>query len=200
MERYLKNYGRNTFIISILLAFFGVCLMAVPLVSILYLVITFGCIVLITGCIHTISYFTSPADTKMFNFELLEGIAGIVTGFIIVLNPEWVAMFLPFMLGIWVLASSLVRFQIALNMRHLENSNWELMLLLSMFTIFLGIMMLLNPFLVSYDVAILAGVLLLFCEVLNIIEYTCILDKLDSKSKKKSKTKTEKKTEKVEKK
>lgn len=200
METYLKNYGRNTFIISILLAIFGVCLMGAPYFSITTLILSLGAIVLITGLIHIISYFTSSIETKMFNFELLQGIGGIAIGIIIVLNPQWIAMFLPFIIGIWVLGSSLIRFQMSLSMKEIKESNWELMLILSTFTIFLGIAILVNPFLTSYNNMILCGLLLLFSEVLNIIEYSCILDRLDKKTEKIKKTKnTKKKIEKTEK-
>lgn len=86
MEEYIKRYGRNSLIISILLLIFSVLLIFKPIQSINALVVAFGVIVVLTGVIHVISYFKEPKELQMFNFELLEGIAGILIGLVIIGN------------------------------------------------------------------------------------------------------------------
>lgn len=183
MDSYIRRYGRNSLIISALLIIFALCLIFAPAQFLNILLMVFGSIILLTGIIHVISYFVSPDISRMFNFELLEGICGMIVGFIILLNPEKIQIFLPCIMGLWVIMSGIIRFQIALNMRHIPKSDWTLLLVLSIFTTFLGIMILLNPFSITYAIVTLAGTLLLVSEILNLFEYSCVLTRLGRKNK-----------------
>lgn len=194
MEEYIKKYGRNSLISSVLLSLLAICLICIPVVSFKTLVICFGMIIAIAGVIHIVSYFISPIESRMFNFELLEGICGITLGLIISLNPGWLGIFLPIMIAIWVIGSSIVRIQISLNMRALPGNNWILIFILAIFTLFIGFACFWNPFISSYQAIVLTGILLLICEIFNIIEYSCILVKLGKQKNRNRKKKVATKT------
>lgn len=178
MEKYLKKYGTNSLIISLLLIILAVFLIFKPVSSINILMIILGAIIALDGLIHFISYFTSPLEFRAFNFELAQGILEMVAGFIFITHPSWLISILPFIIGAWIIFESIIKIQLAINMRETPESNWVIMLILSIITIVLGLYIILNP-LASAAVAVsLCGVGLLISESLNAIECVYIMMRL----------------------
>lgn len=175
MEDYLKKYGTHSLAISILLILLSVFLIFTPIASLNVIFVLIGCVIAINGLVHVVSYFSGPSEFRLFSFELIQGIAGIVIGFLFVLHPEWLSSFLPFVIGIWILIESIIRFQISINMKGIENSKWGLMLVLSVLTAILGIFIMIYPTATTAILISLCGLILLTTEVINVIEEIFIM-------------------------
>lgn len=178
MENYLKKYGQHALLTSILLIILSFFLIYKPIQSVNIIMILLGCIVVINGLIHAISYFSCPTELRAFNFELVQGILGIVVGFIFVLRPEWLLAILPIAIGIWIIVESIIRFQLALNMRTIENKKWILMVIFSIVTAVFGLFIIIYPIISAAVLTSLCGYVLLISEVINIIECVYIMMKL----------------------
>lgn len=178
METYLKKYGTHSLVISLALIVLSVFLIFKPVDSINVLMIIFGVIVSIDGLIHFISYFASPKELRPFSFELAQGILEVVAGFVFITHPGWLIAILPFIIGIWIILESIIKFQLSINMKDMPESNWIIMLILSIITIALGALIIANPTQTAAVAVSLCGVGLLISESLNAIECVYIMMKL----------------------
>lgn len=140
--------------------------------------ILFGAILIVNGLMHTISYFSIKNEVRIFSFELVQGIISIIVGFVFVLNTQLVAAFLPFIVGAWVIIESIVKIQLAFNVRDVKNSYWVLMLILSLITATFGVVILLNPFASAIAITSLCGIMLFISELINLFEAAYLLFKL----------------------
>jgi uncharacterized membrane protein HdeD (DUF308 family) len=170
MIDYMKRYAKGSIVLSICLIVVSLFLIFKPEVSLSVLFICLGCFLLVVGIMHTISYFSSPKEFKAFSFELIEGIVYIILGFVLIFNPNIIKAFLPIIIGCWMIINSIVRFQLAFNLKSSDNPSWALMLILSFVTLILGIVMVINPFASIAALTMICGIMLLISEIINIIE------------------------------
>lgn len=178
MEKYLKKYTINSLLISVLLIIFSIFLMVKPTESITFIVIMFSGVVAIDGIFHIISYFSVPNELKFFNFELIEGISQLILGILTMLKPEWVSAFFPMFIGMWIIFSSIVKFQFALNIKQTGNVNWIIILTFSIITFLLGLLMVINPIGSIITITTLCGIVLFIAEILNVIQYIIFILKI----------------------
>ena len=127
---------------------------------------------------HIISYFSIKNDFRAFSFELVQGIVSIIIGFVFIMRTQEASILLPLILGAWIIIESIMKFQLAFNLRDVPNSHWVMMLVFSIITAALGIVILLNPFSTTIAITTLGGVLLLLTEVINLFESGYILMKV----------------------
>lgn len=178
MENYIKKYTLNSIIISVLLIVFSIFLMVKPTESINFLVTIFATLVTIDGIFHVFSYFNISKEFRSFNFELIEGISKMILGIITMLNPTWVSAFFSIFIGMWIIMSSVVKFQFALSIKEENNSNWIIIFTLSIITFILGLLMIFNPMESVITITTLGGILLFITEAINILEYILIFFRL----------------------
>lgn len=170
MQEYIKKYAKNSLAISILLIVLALFLIFKPIQSLNFIMIFLGVILTLNGIVHTISYFSTPNEYKMLSFELVQGVVCIVLGLVFVCNPSLINSFLTYIIGAWILIESVIKIQMALNLKSMENSNWMITLLLGVVTLILGITIIFNPFATIVAVTTVTGVILLISEIMTIIE------------------------------
>lgn len=178
MQEFIKKYSKNTLLISVLLLILSIFLMLKPLSSINVIVRLFAGIIVIDGIIHIVSYFKTPREFKIFSFEFLEGIVEIIAGGFTLFFPQWISTIFPIIIGVWIILSSIIKFQLALNLKNVERSNWLMLLLLSIITMVLGIIIIFNPIISTITITAISGIILFTSELINIVEYIFILVKL----------------------
>lgn len=179
MERYLRKYGGISIILSMILAILALFLIFRPEASITIVMRIIAIILLITGIVHVISYFSSSKEFKSISIELIEGIISIILGIIILVNPIAITSLLPIIIGCWILIQSIFRMQIAFNLKAADSSNWKVVLLLSILNLILGIVILFNPFASLVAITTICGIMLLVTEIINIVESISIMLKLN---------------------
>lgn len=168
MNNFISKYSTNSILISLFLIIVSLFLIFIPTVSLNVIVITIGIILTANGIFHTISYFSSPKELKMFSFELAMGVISLLVGLVFIFNPGVVNGFLSFIIGVWIILKSITSLQLALNMKTYTDK-WVLSFLLALLTFVLGTVLLFNPFTASILV-MACGIMLLITEVANIIE------------------------------
>ena len=168
MADFIKKYGRNSILISVLLIILSLFLIFSPTTSLNVIMIAIGVILAVNGIFHSIAYFSGPKELKMFSFELTEGVLSLIIGIIFIFNPSIINTFLSLIIGAWIILKSITSIQLSLNIRE-STSNWILMLVVSIVTLFLGIIMLFNPFAANILVTA-CGIMLLIFETINIVE------------------------------
>ncbi len=173
----VRKYEKNSIWISVLMLILAIFLIFAPIASAITAIYMFGIFILIDGIMHIVSYCKTKENLRLMNFEFAEGILSILSGILILLNAEYLIPFLPILLGTWFIVKSIIRMQIALNIRNDKESNWGLVLVLSIISLILGIFIVFNPILGYLTISII-GIFMVIYEVLNIIESIYILNKL----------------------
>lgn len=174
---FIRRYSANTLVVSVLLLIFSLFLIVKPVASLNFIMILLGCITVVDGIIHIISYFSTSAELKMFSFELVQGVLGSILGFVFIFYPEMIVSFLPFIIGAWIIVEGIIKFQFSFNIRGSEFGNWIMPLCISILTIILGFAIIFNPFGTAIAITSLAGIFLLVSEILNIIESIYVIVK-----------------------
>lgn len=174
---FIRKYSANTLIVSVLLLILSLFLIVKPIASLNFIMVLLGCITLLDGIIHVVSYFVSSKEWRAYSFELIQGILGAMLGFAFIFNPQVIVSFLPFIIGAWIVIEGIIKLQFAFNMRGNETGNWIILLLLSILTIVFGFVIVFNPFGTAVAITSLAGILLLINETINIVESIYVIVK-----------------------
>ncbi|MEG0873175.1 MAG: DUF308 domain-containing protein [Clostridia bacterium] len=175
MEIYLKKYGKSTLLTSILLVILSIFIIFRPHESISIVVRILGLVLLITGSIHTISYFSTSKEFKSFSMELVLGVVSLGAGILLMINPNIVLGILPVAFGCWIIIESIIRIQFTFKLKAMGSQSWKVLLPLSILTLILGVVMVFNPFAALNTVVVISGVMLLVTELINIFESIYVL-------------------------
>jgi len=174
MERVIKNYWKNSMISSILLIMVAFVLMLKPAEAMYVAMIFFGVSIFMVGIGHIISYVFKEEEAEVFNFEFLEGVLCIFFGLLIAYNPAIVLNSINLIIGLWIIINSLIRLQIALNIStDTKRQMWVVGL--SLLSFVFGVLIISNLSGVITAVPFLIGCFLLYSEIINIVEYLCII-------------------------
>ena len=78
IRNYIKNYERYAILISILMIFFSIFLIVKPDISVLFFILLFGVLLVISGLGSLFSYFLTEKEDRLFSFDLISGILTIL--------------------------------------------------------------------------------------------------------------------------
>ena len=129
---------------SIILLLIGILLLVKPAEVISIIVNIIGISVIVLGVFGIIRYFRTKDES--FNFDLVYGVICIIAGALIISNIKVVASFLPILIGIWIIANSIIKIQYAMNLKDYANSNWLTVMIISVLSLAVGILFVFNPF------------------------------------------------------
>lgn len=170
MENYIKQYTKYTILISLALIILSILLITRPLESLNAIMIVIGVIIILIGIIQLISYFSSPKELKAFSFKLITGIVSIILGVIVIVNATAISAVITGVIGAWMVVQSIIKLQIAFNLKEYANSNWKAIAILSIITLILGIVIIFNPFGTIIAIGKISGIMLLISETINLFE------------------------------
>jgi len=132
-----------------------------------------GFILLMNGGISLLKYFRNT-ENRSYSVELIYGIVAIIAGFILILNPSAVVSIFPFVLGVYFLATGIMKIKYALDIRSYGKSNPIFMFILAILTVIFGIVFIVNPFGGAVAITQIIGVFLIVYSCLDIINYLCL--------------------------
>ncbi len=170
MELYVKKYSKYSILVSLALILLSILLIAKPTEFLNAIMIIFGIIVGISGIIQIIQYFCSPKEFKAFSFKLIIGIIMIIFSIIVIVNSKTINILITSIIGVWMIVQSIIKLQIALNLREIANNNWKAICILSIITLLLGVLIIINPFTTLATVGRISGIMLLISEIVNLFE------------------------------
>lgn len=178
MDVVFKKYMKSSVFVSILLVILSLFLIFKPAYVIDFTMIFLGMIVIINGFIHTVSYFSTQKEFRGYSFELIEGILCMIVGLLFILVPNKISSFLSIILGLWIIVESLFKIQLAFNIKTKDNKDWLVLVIISIITIIIGLVMILNPFSSIITITSFAGIVLLISETINLVEAFLLLRKI----------------------
>ena len=178
IKNYLKNFEKYSILISSLLIILGAFLLVQPLKSLEVAIIFFAAIMIVNGISSFFSYFMLDRAERLFSLELVTGIVTILTGTLMYLYRTDLINIFPVILGIWIIASNLIKMQLSINLSVFRGSNWFLLLIMQVLMVILGIILITNPFSSIVALTTLAGSFLMISETDSLIEIIYVLIKI----------------------
>lgn len=165
IEKVLKKTGYTSIITSIILGVLGLVMFLYAEATIKVIACILGAILIITGIIKIIGYFTEKGSYDLFNYQLVYGIISILFG-LVMITTETLGNFLGIVLGIWIIYSSLMRFGLSLKLKAFESSSWVPMLIIAILMMICGIYIIFTPGIIIATL----GLIILVYSIMDIIE------------------------------
>ncbi len=164
--KVLKKTGYTSIITSIVLGVLGLVMFLYAEATLKIIACVLGAILIITGIVKIVGYFTEKGSYDLFNYQLVYGIISILFGLVMITHTETLGNFLGIVLGIWIIYSSLMRFGLSLKLKAFESSSWIPMLIIAILMMICGIYIIFTP-----DIIIATlGLIILVYSIMDIIE------------------------------
>lgn len=112
------------------------------------------------------------------NNELVLGIILLAFGLIILLNQVAFISILPIIIGMWLIIKSVMKFQLAINLKSMMAEKWGWVLASAILMFIFGVLIVLNPFATVITLTRFVGIMLLIAEICDLIESIYILAKV----------------------
>lgn len=160
----IKNLSIITVIAS---AVMGVVLLARPDETLYVVSMICGITVIALGIGALISYFVKDRNL----FLLILAVISVIVGIIICVKYKSIVSILLFLFGLFILISGIVDFITAIDVKRYGFGDWIVSFLLSIATVVLGLLVVVNPFSSSLAVIRLLGVALIVYAVLDLVAF-----------------------------
>ena len=172
LEAKMKNTVKNTITtivcFSILGILLGIGLIIRPDLSIKTIGVLVGCMLILFGA--SLVYLDIKALEYYLPFEgLLPGILNIILGVMLLRNPADFGPWLSFVVGTWVIISSINDIRLAYNLRYLDIP-WILLIVINIVNILAGVYMFYNPVLSSISLITVVGIVMIVNSIIRLID------------------------------
>ena len=167
-------------ILDVLFIALGIFLVINPELSIRVSGVLIGLILIISGIYSVIKYVLNMDAAFLFTIELIYGVISILAGILVVSNPTGFTNFLTIIVGIWLLISSGFKLSIALQFRNNKEETWILNMVIAILTMFIAILLMVNPFSGSMVISTYAGIMLVVYAGMDIVEQLLFRKRADS--------------------
>ena len=157
-----KPFQKAMLITSIIYLVIGLILILWPDVAGKIIIYAIGAAALLYGGFRIVDFFVRKehlSGTVQLGVAL--GIGCLLVGLFLIFKVDLILTLLAAVIGVAVIIDSVLRLQIALNLRHVGGQYWLVLLITSLVTLGFGILLLFNPFTAVKVATIVAGVLLL---------------------------------------
>lgn len=168
MEKILKKFKTNVVFSSLLCVLLGVVLVLWPGLSIQIVCMAVGAVLIVSGAIRIIGYFTVKDGSIYSQMNLIFGIIFAVVGVWIVMKPDKVLAIIPIIVGIVISLHGLHNLQQAIELCKDKYDKWWIALLLGVLTVGFGVLLICRPFAAIETMVMLIGVFLIYDGLSNI--------------------------------
>lgn len=165
----MKTAKIGYIVMSAVLCFFGILLIAHPDFSIEMIGVAAGICMILFGVVKLVGYFSKDLFRLAFQYDLAFGLLMIGLGAITLIKPDNLMNFICVALGIAILADGLFKIQISVDAKRFGIRWWWLILTLAVLTGAFGLVLVFRPTQSASILVILFGVSLLAEGILNLI-------------------------------
>lgn len=168
MEKILKKLKTNVIISSLLCVILGLVLLLWPGLTIQIVCTAVGAVLITSGVIRIVGYFTAKDGSLYSQVNLIFGIIFAVVGVWIVMKPDKVLAIIPIIVGIVIALHGLHNLQQSIALYQDKYDKWWIALILGILTLGFGILLICRPFAAIDTVVMLIGVFLIYDGLSNI--------------------------------
>ena len=157
-----KSFQKTMLITSIVYIVIGLLLIIWPDAARQIIIYALGAAALLYGGYRIVDFFVRKEHLSgTIQIGVALGIGCLLLGLFLIFKAAVVVALLAAIIGVAVIIDSVLRLQVALNLRHAGVKNWLLLLVTALLTLVFGILLLFNPFTAIKVATIIAGVSLL---------------------------------------
>ena len=164
----LKNWKVQEIGGAVALLICGLVLLLMPELTLVTIANVIGILVIIIGAFFLIGYFLRK-ELAAGNNDLIKGMVIVCIGIFICVKSELVVSVLPVVLGIGVVLSGILKLQHAFDLKRMGFDTWVRIGLTAAVNIFIGLIVILNPFSTVAWLMRLVGIGFLFSGVTDLI-------------------------------
>lgn len=139
----------------------GVCLLIWPETSGLVICMALGILAIVYGVTRMVGYFCNDLYRLAFQFDLAVGLLSILVGGVLLLRADRVMVYLPILIGVFLLVDSVLRFQTAMDAKAFGMGKWWVILTAAILGAALGVWLLVRPGEGAVDLTRLLGLALI---------------------------------------
>lgn len=164
----LKNWKVQEIGGAVTLLICGLVLLLMPELTLVTIANVIGILVIMIGAFFLIGYFLRK-ELAAGNNDLIKGLVIVCIGIFICVKSELVVSVLPVVLGIGVVLSGILKLQHAFDLKRMGFDTWVRIGLTAAVNIFIGLIVILNPFSTVAWLMRLVGIGFLFSGVTDLI-------------------------------
>lgn len=168
MESLLKKIKTNVVVSSALCVILGLVLVFRPGLSMRIVCTAVGVVLILSGVMRMIDYFTARDGSLYSQSNLIFGIVLAVVGVWIVVKPDKVMAIIPIIVGIVIAIHGLHNLQQALGLWRDKYDRWWVALILGALTVGFGVLLICRPFAAIDTVVMLIGFFLIYDGISNV--------------------------------
>ena len=166
--KVLKNWKVQEIGGAVALLICGLVLLLMPELTLVTIANVIGILVIMIGAFFLIGYFLRK-ELAAGNNDLIKGLVIVCIGIFICVKSELVVSVLPVVLGIGVVLSGILKLQHAFDLKRMGFDTWVRIGLTAVVNIFIGLIVILNPFSTVAWLMRLVGIGFLFSGVTDLI-------------------------------
>lgn len=142
----IKEAKKIYYAVAVVYFLLGIVLMIWPTEMAGIITTVLGIISLVIGIIRLIAYFTGDRYASIFRYDMVVGLLFIGLGLFTLIWPKVIISVLPVIFGLFLIVSSLIKLQNAVDLQRLGYSQWWSVLIMAGISVILGIIIICNPF------------------------------------------------------
>lgn len=169
IERRVKRTFNGSLIVSFMFIIIGLFLFIKPNTTISLISYVIGGVLLITGVSHIYRYFSNNDKLSVFSFNLSYGVLLIIAALFLIIDTKLFSKVINIILGIWIITSSVTKFQYSFALKKMANKDWIYTAIISFIMLIWGVTLLINPFKSALAITQIIGIFLIIYSVLDII-------------------------------
>lgn len=168
MEGLLKKIKTNVVVSSALCVILGLVLVFRPGLSMRIVCTAVGVVLILSGAMRMIDYFTARDGSLFSQANLIFGIVLAVVGVWIVLKPDKVMAIIPIIVGIVIAIHGLHNLQQAVELWRDKYDRWWVALILGVLTVGFAVLLVCRPFAAIDTVVMMIGLFLIYDGLSNV--------------------------------
>ncbi len=165
MEKITSKYWYMLLLKGIIMIVLAILIFMSPITAILTYGIWIGLGFLITGIVRLVQGFQAKGVFENWGWTVFEGVMDIILGFVLVANPEILAIIFPFLIGFW---GAFYGFYLLVDAFSGKGSAF-LKIIAGILIVVIAFHIMFNPIELGIAITIWIGILLLIAGIYNVI-------------------------------
>lgn len=165
----IKKLFRSYWVLSVFCIVLGIALIAKPDFFTNAIGYVVGGLLAAYGAVELVRYFIKSREDPMYATGLAAGIVLCAAGIFIIARPDFIPKIIALIFGLYMLISGIVNLQDSLNIRSSGRDRWQFSTVSAVITIVIGIVLVVNPLLLTDAALTILGISLLLSGISNIM-------------------------------
>lgn len=165
----MHSIRRSSIFLALVLIAVGIMFFFFPASSTLLICYITGLALCIWGIIRIFAYFNMDTNFVFSSFGFVQGIALLIAGASILINPSFLASFLITAFGIILIIDSALKLQHSIDLMKIKTGGWLAVLIVAIAAALLGAVMIINPFGTARTLLRFAGIALIADGIADLI-------------------------------